>query len=48
MSLKVIVIGGVAAGPKTAARIMRLNPGAEVTIIEKVWPYDKVRGPTPR
>lgn len=35
MSLKVIVIGGVAAGPKTAAKIMRLNPAAEVTILEK-------------
>ena len=35
MSLKVIVIGGVAAGPKTAAKIMRLNPEAEVTIVEK-------------
>ena len=35
MSLKVIVIGGVATGPKTAAKIMRLNPAAEVTILEK-------------
>lgn len=35
MFLKVIVIGGVAAGPKAAAKIMRLNPQAEVTIIEK-------------
>ena len=35
MSLKVIVIGGVAAGPKAASKIMRLNPQAEVTIIEK-------------
>jgi NADPH-dependent 2,4-dienoyl-CoA reductase/sulfur reductase-like enzyme len=35
MSLKVIVIGGVAAGPKAAAKIMRLNPEAEVTIVEK-------------
>jgi len=35
MSLKVIAIGGVAAGPKTAAKVMRLNPQAEVTIIEK-------------
>jgi NADPH-dependent 2,4-dienoyl-CoA reductase/sulfur reductase-like enzyme/rhodanese-related sulfurtransferase len=35
MPLKVIVIGGVAAGPKTASKIMRLNPQAEVTIIEK-------------
>ena len=35
MSLKVIVIGGVAAGPKAAAKIMRLDPQAEVTILEK-------------
>lgn len=32
---KIIVIGGVACGPKTAARIKRLNPNADVTIIEK-------------
>jgi NADPH-dependent 2,4-dienoyl-CoA reductase/sulfur reductase-like enzyme/rhodanese-related sulfurtransferase len=35
MSLKVIVIGGVAAGPKVAAKIMRLNPEAEVTVLER-------------
>jgi NADPH-dependent 2,4-dienoyl-CoA reductase/sulfur reductase-like enzyme/rhodanese-related sulfurtransferase len=35
MPLKVIIIGGVAAGPKTAAKIMRLNPETEVTILEK-------------
>jgi NADPH-dependent 2,4-dienoyl-CoA reductase/sulfur reductase-like enzyme len=35
MSLKVIVIGGVAAGPKAAAKIMRLNSEAEVTLLEK-------------
>ncbi|MEJ5363301.1 MAG: FAD-dependent oxidoreductase [Spirochaetota bacterium] len=33
--LKVVVIGGVACGPKAAARIKRLNPEAQVTIIEK-------------
>ncbi len=33
--LNVIVIGGVACGPKTAARIKRLNPDANVIIIEK-------------
>jgi len=33
--LKVVIIGGVACGPKTAARIKRLNPDAEVTILEK-------------
>ena len=33
--LKVVVIGGVATGPKTAARLRRLNPDAEITIIER-------------
>jgi NADPH-dependent 2,4-dienoyl-CoA reductase/sulfur reductase-like enzyme/rhodanese-related sulfurtransferase len=33
--MKVIVIGGVAAGPKAAAKIMRLDPEAQVTILEK-------------
>ncbi|MBU4055406.1 MAG: FAD-dependent oxidoreductase [Proteobacteria bacterium] len=32
---KVVVIGGVACGPKAAARIKRLKPETEVTIIEK-------------
>ncbi|MGE4518758.1 MAG: FAD-dependent oxidoreductase [Desulfobacteraceae bacterium] len=32
---KVVVIGGVACGPKAAARIKRLNPKADVTLIEK-------------
>ncbi|MCK5241242.1 FAD-dependent oxidoreductase [bacterium] len=35
MTMKVIIIGGVAAGPKAAAKIIRLIPDAEVTIIEK-------------
>jgi NADPH-dependent 2,4-dienoyl-CoA reductase/sulfur reductase-like enzyme/rhodanese-related sulfurtransferase len=35
MPLKVVVIGGVAAGPKAAAKIIRLNPEAEVTLLEK-------------
>jgi NADPH-dependent 2,4-dienoyl-CoA reductase/sulfur reductase-like enzyme/rhodanese-related sulfurtransferase len=35
MSLKVVIIGGVAAGPKTAAKIARLDPEAEVTVLEK-------------
>ncbi len=34
-NLHVVVIGGVACGPKAAARIKRLNPEAQVTIIEK-------------
>ena len=33
--MKVVVIGGVAAGPKTASRINRLCAGAEITVIEK-------------
>lgn len=33
--MKVIVIGGVAAGPKVAAKVVRLNPEADVTLIEK-------------
>jgi len=33
--MKVVIIGGVAAGPKTASRIIRLMPDAEVTIVEK-------------
>lgn len=33
--MKVVIIGGVAAGPKVASRIVRLAPNAEVTIVEK-------------
>ena len=33
--MKVIIIGGVAAGPKAASRINRLCAEAEITIIEK-------------
>ncbi len=33
--MRVIVIGGVAAGPKAAAKVMRLRPDADVTVIEK-------------
>lgn len=33
--MKVVIIGGVAAGPKVAAKIMRLAPDADVTIVEK-------------
>ena len=35
MSKKIVVIGGSAAGPKAAARAKRLDPKAEVTIIQK-------------
>ena len=34
-SHRIVVIGGVACGPKAAARIKRINPSAEVTLIEK-------------
>ncbi|MCK5844023.1 MAG: FAD-dependent oxidoreductase [Victivallales bacterium] len=33
--MKIVVIGGVAAGPKAASRIVRICPDAEVTILEK-------------
>jgi NADPH-dependent 2,4-dienoyl-CoA reductase/sulfur reductase-like enzyme/rhodanese-related sulfurtransferase len=33
--MKVIIIGGMAAGPKTAARLRRLRPDAEITIVEQ-------------
>ncbi len=32
---KIVIVGGVAAGPKTAARLRRLLPDAEITIIER-------------
>lgn len=35
MKLKVVIIGGVAAGPTVAARLRRLLPDAEITIIEQ-------------
>ncbi len=35
MRMRVIVVGGVAAGPKVAAKVMRLNPEADVTVIER-------------
>ncbi len=35
VSQKVVVIGGVAAGPKAAVKIKRLDQDAEVTMIEK-------------
>jgi NADPH-dependent 2,4-dienoyl-CoA reductase/sulfur reductase-like enzyme/rhodanese-related sulfurtransferase/anti-sigma regulatory factor (Ser/Thr protein kinase) len=33
--MKVVIIGGVAAGPKVAAKINRLDSDADVTIVEK-------------
>ena len=35
MTLRVLIIGGVACGPKTAARLRRLDPEADITVIEK-------------
>jgi NADPH-dependent 2,4-dienoyl-CoA reductase/sulfur reductase-like enzyme/rhodanese-related sulfurtransferase len=34
-ALKIVVVGGVAAGPKAAARARRCDPQAEITILEK-------------
>ena len=33
--MKVVIVGGVAAGPKVASKVIRLMPDAEVTVIEK-------------
>lgn len=33
--LRVLVIGGVATGPKTASRLRRLMPEAEITLIDR-------------
>jgi len=33
--LKVVIVGGVAAGPKVASKVIRLIPDAEVTIVER-------------
>lgn len=33
--MKVVIIGGVATGPKTAARLRRLQPEAEITVVEE-------------
>jgi NADPH-dependent 2,4-dienoyl-CoA reductase/sulfur reductase-like enzyme len=33
--VKVVIIGGVTAGPKAASKIIRMKPDAEVVIIEK-------------
>lgn len=35
MAQKVVVIGGVATGPKAAARLRRLDPTADITIVER-------------
>ena len=33
--MKIVIIGGVACGPKAAARIHRLRPDADIVIVEK-------------
>ena len=35
MSLKVVIVGAVALGPKAACRIKRLRPDAEITMIDQ-------------
>lgn len=35
MSSRILVIGGVATGPKAAARLRRLDPDAEITVVER-------------
>lgn len=35
MGEKIVIIGGVALGPKTASRVRRLDPSAQITIIER-------------
>lgn len=35
MGKRIVVIGGVACGPKAAARARRLDPAAEITIVER-------------
>ncbi|MCL7486699.1 MAG: FAD-dependent oxidoreductase [Desulfobulbaceae bacterium] len=35
MSRKIVIVGGVAAGPKAACRMKRLRPGWDVTVIDQ-------------
>lgn len=35
MSMKIVIVGGVAAGPKAACRLKRLRPEWEVTIVDQ-------------
>jgi len=35
MTKRILIIGGVACGGKTAARLMRVDPEAEITMLEK-------------
>ena len=34
-AMKVVIVGGVAAGPKIASKIIRLRPSADVTVVER-------------
>lgn len=34
-SMKVVIVGGVACGPKTASRLRRLRPDVEITLLDK-------------
>jgi len=34
-NMNIVIIGGVAAGPKTACRLQRLNPTAHITILDQ-------------
>ena len=34
-ALRVVIVGGVAAGPKVASKIIRLCPEADVTVVER-------------
>lgn len=33
--MRVVIVGGVAAGPKVASKVIRLDPSADVTVFEK-------------
>ena len=33
--MKIVVIGGVAAGPKAASKIIRMCPDTDVTVVDK-------------
>ena len=35
MPEKILIVGGVALGPKAASRCMRLMPDAEVTLVDE-------------
>ncbi|MBM3291296.1 pyridine nucleotide-disulfide oxidoreductase [Candidatus Bathyarchaeota archaeon] len=47
MGNKIVIIGGAALGPKTAARVRRRDPDAEITIIERNDVYSYASCGTP-